>query len=293
MKTSFLKIKTIALFVMGLGILATSCTKDDQTTSSALNSQVEDEMYTSEVYDEIDDLGDEALDLAESNEITLKSASGFGYNRLSECVTVTKVISNDTVLTTIDFGEINCECNDGRMRRGKILMAHYGRYWDGAVSIRFSFENFYVDDNQILGERVVSQVMNTEVNHQSTISANGSVVLADGSGTITWEAQRVRTIIEGSATRTKRDDVIEVTGGSTCTLADGTIITTAIVTPLVRKNETGCFLYYVQGIRQTNIGDETQMTIDFGDGECDNLAELTVNGETTIIELKRKRPNLL
>lgn len=293
MKTQFLKPATILLLSLSLGLIVTSCDKTNEVETVSMTTEVEDENYTSEVYDEIDEIGDEALDLAESNEITLKSGIAFNYNRLSECVTVTRVISNDTVLTTIDFGETNCLCNDGRERRGKILMTHYGSYWDGATSLTFTFDNYFVDDNQVLGEKIVSQQINSNGFRESNIQVTGSVILADGTGTISWEAERTRIIVEGSNTRNKRDDVIEITGGSSCTLTDGTVVTSTILTPLVRKNEVGCFLYFVQGTRQTIVGDETPVTIDFGDGECDNLAEITKDGVTTTIELKRKRPNFL
>ncbi len=292
MKTKSLKFKfqILALAALGLGILATSCNKDKVINPSETIVGLDDELYTTEVFDEITEIGDEAMDISETMESTQKSGVLFGYNRLSECVTVTKVITDSLITTTIDFGETNCLCNDGRERRGKIIMTHSGRYWDGTATINFAFVDFYVDENQLLGQKMVTQTINSGGNRESSISVEGTVILADGTGTISWTAERVKTIVVGSLTRTKRDDVTETAGGSTCTLADGTLITSTITSPLVRKNDEGCFKYIVQGIREIVIGDKSAITVDYGDGECDDLAEVTINGVTKIVELKRRRP---
>lgn len=291
--------------ISGFVFLLTSCEEKADIATPTVNTtvNVDDELYTSEVFEEIIEIGDEATDLLDSNTSNLKDGSldmdGNGRRdtvragnqniRLSECVTVIKEITDSIITTTIDFGEVNCLCNDGRERRGKIIMVHEGKYWDGLVFTTFTFEEFFVDDNQIMGEKTVSQSINEDGFRESVISIDGTIILADGTGIITHEAEKVRTIVEGSDTRTKRDDVSETTGGSTCVLADGTEKTMTIITALVRTNEEGCYKYIVEGIREITETDAPTMTIDYGDGTCDNLAEVTVDGVTTVIELHRKR----
>ncbi|MGE4287214.1 MAG: hypothetical protein AB7E36_00895 [Salinivirgaceae bacterium] len=288
MKTVTKKIGLAVLVLLGMFLVTTSCNKEETLDTPALTANVDGELYTAEVFDEIAEIGDEALDLAETGETNLKTGVVFGYSRLSECVTVTKVITDTLITTTIDFGEVNCLCNDGRERRGKIIMTHEGHYWDGTVYIDFAFDNFFVDDNQIVGEKQVMQTINNDGNRESVISINGSLILADGSGTISIVAERVRTIVVGSDTKTKRDDIIETTGNSTVTLADGTVVTTDILSPLVRKHEMNCFMYIVQGVLQIVHGEESPITIDYGNGECDNLATVTQDGVSVVVELQRK-----
>ncbi len=291
MKTKSLKFKfqVLALAALSLGILATSCNKDKVENPLDATVGLDDELYTTEIFDEITEIGDEAMDMSETMESTQKTGVKFGYNRLSDCVTVTKVFTDSLITTTIDFGETNCLCNDGRERRGKIIMIHSGRYWDGTANITFNFVDFFVEENQILGQKNVTQRINGDGNRESTISVEGTVLLADGTGSITWTAERIKTIVEGSLTRAKLDDVTETSGGAICILADGTEITSNIVSPLVRKNQEGCFKYIVQGIREILIGDSITITVDYGDGECDNLAEVTTNGVTKVVEMKRRR----
>lgn len=288
MKTLFINFKMVSVVVLGLFLMTTACNTIQDENTPTVSVTLDEELYTAEVFDEIAEIGDEAMDLSETQSAALKSTAYFNYSRLSDCVTITKVITDSIITITIDFGEENCLCNDGRLRHGKIIMTHEGNFWDGTVYITFAFDNFFVDDNQILGEKLVMQTINEDGNREATITINGSIVLADGSGLIEYEAERTRIVVEGSDTKTKRDDVIETTGSSTCTLADGTIVTSTILEPLVRKNETGCFMFIVQGVLEIVHGDESPITIDFGDGECDNLAELTQDGETVVIELKKK-----
>lgn len=290
MKTRLLKTNFLALVSIAMLVFFVSC-NDEKVTPENTYEDLIDESYASEVFDEIEDIGDEAVDYLD-NAGTNKSGSiaEWQYNRLSPCATITKVYEEELVSITIDFGEENCLCNDGRERRGKILITHYGYYWDGDVEINFSFDNYFVDDNQLTGTKNVLRTMNEDGNRYSEIIVDGAMILADDAGTITWYAERNRELIEGSDTRYKLDDKIEITGFSNGTLADGTTISCEITTPLIRINEPGCFKYFVSGVRTITKGDEPVITIDYGDGTCDAYAEITQDGITTTVEIKRRRP---
>ena len=284
--------KSIALITLAIfGLILVSCEETENLSIEDQNADIINESYASELFDEVEDLGDEAVDYLEG--LSTKSATetdGMNkYHRLSPCATVTKIYKEDTVEVTIDFGDENCLCNDGRYRRGRILITHYGYYWgDGETEIVYTFDNYFVDDNQLLGTRTVYRYINEEDNRVSEVIADGSIILAEDAGTITWQRERVREVVEGSDTRYKYDDVIEVTGTSSATLADGTEITSEITSPLVKNHAEGCYRYFVSGTRVIMI-DEEEIIIDYGDGTCDNLAEITRDGVTETIEIKRKR----
>jgi hypothetical protein len=290
MKTKLFRNKIIAVASIALLAIFMSCNNDENLNPESDFADIVDESYASEVFDEIEDIGDEAVDYLD-NSSTNKSGSieNWQFNRLSPCATITKIYEEEMVNITIDFGEENCLCNDGRERRGKIFINHYGYYWAGDVEIDFSFENYFVDDNQLTGTKNVLRTINEEGNRLSEIIVDGAMILSDDAGTITWYAERNREVIEGSDTRTKIDDKIEITGSSNGSLADGTSISCEITTPLIRINEPGCFKYFVSGVRTIIKGEEPEITIDYGDGTCDNLAEITQDGITTTIEIKRRR----
>ncbi len=57
---------------------------------------------------------------------------------------------------------------------------------------------------------------------------------------------------------------------------------------MVRKHGEGCRKQFVSGTKKTIEADGTEVLIDFGDGECDNIATVTKDGVITTIELDRK-----
>lgn len=296
MKTIKFK-KTIVLhtiMVLIAGLALSSCELNEpnsiEQNNKIVDITVNNELYTAEVFDEVIEVADEAVDLYETNSTTLKSATLFGYNRLGECAIVTREIKQGTVYMEINFGDTNCLCADGRERRGKIIMNHQGRYKDSSLFITFAFVDFFVDNNQIIGQKTVEQTINADSQRVSTIVIDGSLVLPNNGGTIQYSSEKTRTIIVGTNTRTKRDDIIEITGHSLIT-TDTTQVSITIIEPLTRNNKTGCFMYIVKGVMQIVKNNEPVLTIDYGDGTCDNLAEVTQDGVTTTIEIKRKTKN--
>lgn len=264
-----------------------SCEKTDETldlTAEEALAQVQDEALATELFDEVIEIGEEAeaVDNTKSTEITPSY-------RLSECVTITRVLSSDSRTITIDFGEENCEGADGKFRRGKIIIERTGFYFWSDVTATYTFENYFVDDNQLVGTKTYSGSFNEDRTYSSTFITDGEVILADDEGTITWYSERNRWISEGADTWGFADNRVEVTGFSNGVTADGIEFASEIMEPLIRIYEEGCFRYYVAGIVKIDKADGTEILINYGDGTCDNLAEVTIDGVTEIIELGTRR----
>lgn len=265
-----------------------SCDKNDSLNDDVNTGGIADVNYADQVFDELDDLADEANDAAESSEALLKSGGLNKFYHIGDCATVTRTKTGDSIVTVVNYGDTNCLSEDEHYRRGKVIITHTGAIWDEGAEIEIAFDNFFVDDNQILGSKTISRYINNNGQPESNIVVEGSMILANNAGTITRSANRVRTITEGYTTKYRWDDVIEVSGNAKTTLADGTVVTSTIISPLMRKNEQGCFKYFIKGTREIVKGDASPITIDYGDGECDNLAEVTQDGVTITIELTRK-----
>ncbi len=277
------------LFGLGLIAVIASCEKNDNKTTEVNADVALDEDFVSVMYEEIEDLGDEAVVYYEANQGRMAAPAGGKYMRLGQCVKVTKEWDGATIKVTIDFGETNCTGKDGRERRGKIIIEHSGSYWDNNKTINYSFEDFFVDNNQITGTKVVKRYLNADNHRQSDVTVDGKIILADNEGEITRKAEHTRVVVEGSPTYYKHDDVIELTGNAVTTFPDNTQITCEITSPLVRKHEYGCMRYFVAGTKSIVDREGKTIVIDYGNGECDNLATVTKDGETTTITLKRKR----
>lgn len=301
-------------------LVFTSCSENDDASGNDINLTPEtdlkiatamDQTTASEAFDEVSEITDEAIfntdDILESSQLkaggdgnhrghayrnrhqydTL-TLNGRALIRLSECVTITREINDakDTMIMIIDFGDENCLGADDRERKGKIIITRYGgQIWDGGYKIINTFENYYVNNNQVSGTKTINGYINTEENRVQEMTDNGSVILADKGGTITWSAVRNREVVEGSDTRIKLDDIIHITGNSSGTDAEGNTFTSQITEPLVRIHELGCYRNPVSGIVNILRSSDTEITINYGDGTCDNLAEVTTNGVTEVIEL--------
>ncbi|MCD4735955.1 MAG: hypothetical protein K8R53_07925, partial [Bacteroidales bacterium] len=186
-------------------------------------------------------------------------------------------------LLTIDFGEDNCLCGDGRYRRGKILVSFTGRYREQGTILTHTFDEYYVNDNQVLGTRIVSNMgENNTGNIYFTVEVDGQIIKANGSGTITWTSLREREWIEGFETLTWWDDVYLITGNAQGTSASGYSFTMEITIEL--RKEIGC-RYFVSGTYELTPEGKPVRVVDYGNGECDNIITITVSGHTITIHL--------
>jgi hypothetical protein len=269
----------------------TSCNKSEETFNNLNDQNLDlalDQSFASELFDEVIEIADEVMNY-NPNDLKSTEMNGNRFMKMGECVIITKVTTQESEVTTVDFGEEGCTGQDGRTRQGIMIMTKTGNYWEGEVQMTYEFQNYYVNGNQMTGTKTTNGFINDAGNRQMDMVDNGSIILADGAGTITRTAQRTREVIEGSDTRNKQDDIIKVTGSNAGICATGETFTSQITTPLIRNNTQDCSRFYVSGVVEIIKGDGTEITINYGDGTCDNLAEITTNGETEIVELESHR----
>lgn len=284
MKTAKLSLNFLIILTVTFSLaFLSSCEKTTETldlTAEEALAQVQDEALATDLFDEVIEIGEEA----EAADNT-KSTETTPFYRLSECVTITRVLTSDSRTITIDFGDENCEGADGKFRRGKIIIERTGFYFWSDVTATYTFDNYFVDDNQLTGTKSYTGSFNEDRTYSSSFVTDGSVILADGTGTITWYSERNRFIAEGADTWGFFDNRVEVTGFSNGVTADGIEFSSEIMEPLIRIYQDGCFRFYVAGILNISKADGTEISINYGDGTCDNLAEVTIDGVTEIIEL--------
>ena len=268
----------IGLFlVVSLAFVFTSCKKDQNNVNETSSSS--DDALAERIYDNVSNIADEAYSEKSG---TLKSTD---VRRLflGDCVE----ISLDTVSVPhaliIDFGTENCLCNDGRYRRGKIIVSFTGRYRHPGTVITHGFDGYYVDDNKVEGTKVVTNMGFNEANHMYyQIEVVGVIFLANGGGTVSWNSSLIREWVEGLFTFTLWDDVYLISGTSSGIRANGETWQRTTITPL--RKELGC-RHFVSGILEITPGERPVRVLDYGDGECDNIATVTINGQVFTIYL--------
>lgn len=264
MKTKILVLSLMATFFF------ISCNKDETTPAVLINS---DDVVENA---KIDNISDDVLQIVESqsNEEIGGRGIATAENFLTNCATVSTVQLENTWTRTVDFGSENCTLLNGNTVRGKIIIVFTNNFSASTRTISYSFDNFYHNDRHVEGNRTVVRTILANGHPQATIDMNLTITNPAG-GVYTRVGTRVREFTEGYSTPfIIADNVFSITGTWTTTLPNGMMHIATITSPVIRKMDC---LFRVQGTisftRNNNLA-----ILDFGNGDCDNLATITVNG---------------
>ena len=277
------KISTfIAVAVIGSSLLFTSCKKDASKDADVESS--ENNALAEASFNDVTSIADQA---ALGGSVNMRVA---GENREdgslgSGCATVTIDTVSTPHIITIDFGSTNCVCNDGRTRRGKILLSYSGRYRESGTVISISFNNYFVNDNQLTGTKTITnQGLNNAGNLVYKIEVNGQILKANGAGTISWTSSRQREWTAGANTPLVwSDDAYSITGTASGTNASGKSYTINITKPLVRKMSCR---WFESGTVDVTPEGKPARTLDYGTSGCDANATVTILGYSFPIVLR-------
>ena len=290
-----MKTSKFGLF-LGTAVLVTasaffSC-KKDQNQEDNDTSDAADNTFSQQTYNDLGTMADEALRNGSSNTYKFTNPNSV----LSVCASLdllsgTKVNysidGKDTI--TVNFGSTNCLCNDGRYRRGSVQFTYTGPYRSTGTVITVTPINYYVNDNSIQGSKTITNLgSGSGYQMRHAIVVNGTIVKANGGGTITWSANRTRDWVSGDTTFMWDDDVYHINGSASGSKANGNTYTSTITNALVRKFDISnptCKRYFVQGTLSHQPANKPVRVIDFGSGACDNIATITINGQTYTIQL--------
>lgn len=295
MKTKHLFLSGTAL-VMAAALTFTGCRKEktkDDDTSGAEDNSLADKSF--------DDMGQMSNEAASGGVSSFKSGNYDGMLS-SGCgnltLTFDTINHSDADSVTVDFGASNCLCMDGRYRRGKfyVMWSAGKKYWDSLASIThttYPTNNFYVNDNQVIGTRHVTNKGHINGHMTWDVGVDGSpssqyaqIVKANGQGTVTWQSTRTREWRAGESTPfIWADDEYGVTGSASGTSAKGTPFSMQITSQLIRK--MSCPKHFVSGTFDFTPGSKPVRHVDFGyspspnpAGSCDSWISITINSTT-------------
>jgi len=261
----------------GLVLLFSCSTEDDSTDGEAQEAALTSEQ--AQLNAQAEAATDQAYNLIElaysaQEENTARASSIF-----SNCAVITVDFDGQTTAITIDFGD-GCQLNNGHVVSGLILL-NYGPIVDGTRTINYQFQNFVHNNKGIAGGGTILRVhSNGNGNPQSTLNKNlvvsfPSGVTADVTGT------RVAEWVEGFASGTWQDNVFLISGNRNIDFSNGYIHQVEVLDAL--RREASCD-HFVSGTLEVtrNLGSGQ---IDFGSGDCDNIAILTIGDQTYTIVL--------
>jgi hypothetical protein len=270
------KLVILSSFVL-LAISFTSCKKDN----TANIEEIETTFELSGNQAVADNLNQDAVDVIEEaagrNNLLGQTASGIitTNNWLAPCAVITITGNFPTKNIKIDFGT-GCLSPNGVFRKGIINVVLTDSIRNTGSTATVTLDNYYV--NGYKKEGTITWT-NTTVQGSNTRSwnrtvTNGKITAPSGNY---WLHTANITFVQTAGVNTPlniTDDVYEITGARTVTNAAGKTRTSTTQTALQKKtacNNIDKGILSVQGPNHIAL-------IDFGDGTCDNVATISIDG---------------
>ncbi|GAA0873250.1 hypothetical protein GCM10009117_23970 [Gangjinia marincola] len=250
-------------------LLLNSCEQSQVEVAAISAEEVAVEAKANQISDQSVDIVDQFVQ-EEENKQAGKSIINSFFN---PCVSAT--ISNDTNVTSIelDFGD-GCTLENGHVAAGQIFITVMT---ESQVSreINYTYQDFSLSGNLIEGGGKIIRVKeNANANPQSTFTADVAIQLEDSGVLVNRSIAKTREWIAGVGTGTWTDNVYLVTGSWTSQTSNGFSKSAEVTQELTRRLDCPIFVSGVVSLARNNRSGE----LNYGEGECDSLATLTVNG---------------
>lgn len=284
MKTKKIVLTTaIASLLIGF----TACKKTD-TTNTAAKEEIATTIELSTDQAVSDNLTEDANDIfmeaAAENGLTGETpATPFESMGILGCasVTITPLIGFPKSIV-INFGT-GCATPNGINRKGKIIISLSDSLRKpGSIAV-LRFDGFYVNEFKKEGIITWTNTSDGNVKGWQRKVENGKITAPTGKY---WLHTGIKNVVQTAGWSTPRnllDDVFSITGSNTVTNANGVTRTSTIIEALQKK--TIC-----ENITKGKIelkGPTHTSIIDYGNGECDRVATISINGGTPVTILLR------
>lgn len=273
-----MKLKLILPVAVIIAIAFTSCKKD---SSNAEDSEIETTFELSANEGISENLTQDANEIL--NEAAFdNNLQGSGFtagtgqtNSILACATVTVTpASGFPKNVVIDFGTTGCTAPNGITRRGIITVNITDSLRrPGSVST-MTFNNYYVSGFKKEGTITWTNTGTTGIKSWKRVCVGGKITAPNGNF---WLHEGTQNIVQTAGSTTPNflmDDVFSITGNRTVTNAAGRVRVGTIITALQKK--TACD-NIDQGIYQIQ-GPNHVATINYGDGTCDRIATISIDG---------------
>ena len=229
------------------------------------------------------------------NDINRVVEDGFNDNGLSKssCANYKSMASDSSDADTliIDFGEVDCLDEYGKLRRGKIIVIYTAPYQDSLAQISTTFDHYYVNStNWVQGSRTVTNLgrnLDGDMVFDIAVDANITTEI----GRIDWISNRTRFWTDGrNTTQYPFDDIYTVVGSAsgnglnnrdfTVNITDSLEVNLGCLLPTITYNKR-CAI--VSGKVKVTPDGYAARKIDYGMGGCNCDFSVTINGKTYLV----------
>jgi len=298
--------RLLAILVLTLTVVFFGCKKESSKISPQENEQFA--QATSESDAEAESTFDDVFDnvIGVNTEVGIGGTGLFGQpNRqpgeeiisgangvdtIPACLTITVTHLNAPAIfpvkIVLDFGS-GCTGRDGRLRKGKIITVYTGRLIVPGSVAETTFDGYYVNGIHVEGSHRVEN-KSTSNNLIFEIKVNEGKLTKPNGNYTQWNSVKTITQIEGNGTPFyPLDDIFSVKGESNGTVKRDSVFyqwaaRTLPDNPLIKKWTCRWIVKGKIAMRRSN---SDVAILDYGNGDCDNKATITVNGVTYEITL--------
>ena len=270
--------------------------EEEQAANYSTQSETENEVVFNDVFDNV---------MGVNSEVGIGGTGIFGriatnmretnIDSLPSCTQVSITLLNAPprfpMKIVIDFGG-GCIGRDGHKRSGKIITEYSGRLVEPGSVATTQFDGFKFDSISVQGTHKITNTTASGSNQrQFTIDITDAKLTKLNGDYATWSNHRVITQIEGNGTpQIAVDDIFRITGGAHGKIKHGDLIyawESEIIEPLIKKFTCPWISKGAVRVKRETLPDNSQWasTLNYGQGDCDFLATLTVNGQVHQIQL--------
>lgn len=289
-----------AAVVCMLSLFVLSCQKENSFSGSDDEQQLAASRVSSESDGESEIIFNGIFDdaMGVNDEVGIGNTGIFGRTTACPNVDIIRLNPNTNepfpVKIIFDFGTSGCTGRDGHLRKGKIITTYTGRMlYPGSVATTV-FDGFYIDSVKVEGTHKITNTSpappTQPLTRQFTVTVTDARLLKPSGDFTEWNSQKVITQVEGLSTTVPIDDIFKVEGSSRGRVKRGNLIVlweSNIIEPLVKR--FNCRWIVKGRVRTVRVNTATTgpwvAVLDFGTGNCDNQAVITVNGTTRQITL--------
>ncbi len=277
------------VFPLIILLLTLSCDTNDSIsdteTSAAIQSETADILEIETIEENIDDMIEslsfdlDQVDLLKNNNSKLYISP----HKIPECAVITANIIGNSIILTLDFGE-SCKTEFDNVLTGKILIKINPNTDDGKMMIEQTFENFTFNERQIEGSISRERIKSFDESPPYSLIQKDLNITLENALVTKIKSDRKREWVEGFDNQIWSDNVYLITGTSTISQKNGKTKTLLITEALRRE----AFCKNIVSGKLEITKERRTSFLDYGDGQCDDLATLTIGDVETVIELKRK-----
>lgn len=176
---------------------------------------------------------------------------------------------------TLDFGA-GCTSSNGITRSGKIYITLSDSLRKSGSMAVMTFENYYVSGFKKEGKITWTNTSQAGIKSWSRTCENGKITAPGGRY---WLHAGTQDIVQTQGSSTPYnllDDVYSMTGSNSVTNAAGNSRSSTIIQPLEKK----VICENIDMGKLTIEGANHSAVLDFGDGSCDKIATISIDGNT-------------